>query len=79
MLKCVILVLSKMNQTSKVVNTFLLEVHVSCSVEVRTYHTNCRLTFENFIHYNRFLCTCSCVSMYIFRTTATISIQLTIV
>jgi len=37
-------------QNSKVVNTrhVLLRVHVSYTVEVHKYHTNCRLTFESF-------------------------------
>jgi len=46
------------------VNThFLLVVHVSYTVEVRNYHTNDGLTFENFIRYSCFLCRCSRVSV----------------
>jgi len=33
-----------------------LEVHVSCTVELRKYHTNCRLTFESFTRYYHFPC-----------------------
>jgi len=42
------------HQISKVVNTllFLLEVHVSYTVEIHTLnHTNCRLTFDSCIRY----------------------------
>jgi len=52
--KTEILLLSKLKspyQSSKVVHNrlFLLEVHVSYTVEVCKYHTNCRLSFESFI------------------------------